>query len=81
MFKIVIIDLPILLNDEQKERVHKYLYFDRENEVIIDNIQFVDMGCFTSLVVFVKFDFVGYINRFEEYVKQDTLEFLDDICK
>ena len=80
MFKIVIIDLPILLNDEQKERVHKYLYFDRENEVIIDDIHFADMGYSTSLVVFVKFDFVGHINRFEKYVKQDTLEFLDDIC-
>lgn len=80
MIKIVTITLPKLLNDEQKEKVHRYLYFVRENEVVVDNINFIDMGDFTSLVVFVLFDSIGYINRFEEYVEQDILDFLDNIC-
>lgn len=80
MIKIVTIILPKLLNDEQKEKVHRYLYFVRENEVVVDNINFIDMGDFTSLAVFVLFDSARYINRFEKYVEQDILEFLDSIC-
>lgn len=77
MIKNITINLPKLLNGEQKGKVYKYLFYERENEVVIENINFIDMGSFTALSVFVLFDSVGYMNRFEEYVEQDILEFLN----